>query len=91
MSDSPRRDTAIVAWHEVPGTSVTPKEPSRRARCDWCRCAHRFDDWSDEFRMRKLKHFILYYFETISFHGKNFLVSEHSCVLAQRNVLGPES
>ena len=25
-----------------------PKEPSRRERCDSCRCAHRFDDWSDE-------------------------------------------
>ena len=25
-----------------------PKEPSRRVRCDSCRCARRFDDWSDE-------------------------------------------
>ena len=42
-----RRDGAIVAWHEVPGTRH-PKEPSRRVRCDSGRCADRFDDWSDE-------------------------------------------
>src|SRR5580704_1005128 len=42
-----RRDGAIVAWHEVPGTP--PKRgPSRRVRCDSCRRAHRFEDWSDE-------------------------------------------
>ncbi|MEA3146640.1 MAG: hypothetical protein QOI53_2169, partial [Verrucomicrobiota bacterium] len=29
-----RRDGAIVAWHEVPGT-CHPNEPSRRARCDY--------------------------------------------------------
>ena len=29
-----RRDGAIVAWHEVPGTAP-PKEPSRRVRSDW--------------------------------------------------------
>src|SRR5271165_4681445 len=40
-----RRDRAIVAWHEVPGTAP-PKEPSRRVRCDSCRRAHRFDGWS---------------------------------------------
>src|ERR1700730_4979616 len=40
-----RRDGAIVAWHEVPGTAP-PQKPSRRVRCDSCRCAHRFDDWS---------------------------------------------
>ena len=33
-----RRDGAIVAWHEVPG-STTPKEPSRRVRCDSLRAA----------------------------------------------------
>ena len=43
-----RRDGAIVAWHEVLGGSVTQKEPSRRVRCDSRRCAHRFDDRSDE-------------------------------------------
>src|ERR1700722_14180615 len=37
-----RRDDAIVAWHEVPGTAQI-KEPSRRVRYDSCRCAHRFD------------------------------------------------
>jgi hypothetical protein len=25
-----------------------PEAPSRRVRCDSCRCARRFDDWSDE-------------------------------------------
>jgi hypothetical protein len=29
----------IVAWHEVPGTGATPKEPSRRVRSDSYRCA----------------------------------------------------
>jgi|SRR5580704_4384835 hypothetical protein len=32
----------------VPTPIATPKEPSRRVRCDSCRCAHRFDDRSDE-------------------------------------------
>src|SRR5271166_1751938 len=36
------RSLARSAWD-----SATPKEPSRRVRCDSCRCAHRFDDWSD--------------------------------------------
>jgi hypothetical protein len=27
---------------------ATQKEPSLRVRCDSCRCAHRFDDWSDK-------------------------------------------
>jgi hypothetical protein len=36
-----------------------PKEPSRRVRCDSCRCARRFDDWSDEFQIRRLKTFTL--------------------------------
>src|SRR6476646_5017098 len=31
---SSRRDGAIIAWHEVPGTSATPKDPSRRVRYD---------------------------------------------------------
>ena len=30
-----RRDGAIVAWHESAWDSATPKEPSRRVRCDW--------------------------------------------------------
>ena len=39
----------------VPTPIATPKEPSRRVRCDSCRCAHRFDDWSDEISNRKTK------------------------------------
>src|ERR1700722_2178849 len=37
-----RRDGAIVAWHEVPGTTPPPNEPSRRVRYDsrgWARWA----------------------------------------------------
>jgi hypothetical protein len=29
-----RRDRLIVAWHEVPASAPTPKQPSRRVRCD---------------------------------------------------------
>jgi hypothetical protein len=36
-----RRDDAIVAWHEVPGRASPQKDPSRRARCDSCRCTHK--------------------------------------------------
>ena len=38
-----RRDGAIVAWHEVPGTGATPGVPSRRVRSDSCRCAQPSD------------------------------------------------
>ena len=38
-----RRDDATVAWHEVPGERATPKDPSRRVRCDSCRCTHESD------------------------------------------------
>jgi hypothetical protein len=34
------RSQARSAWE-----SATPKEPSRRVRCDSRRCAHRFDDY----------------------------------------------
>jgi hypothetical protein len=33
-----RRDSAIVAWHEVPEVAAL-KEPSRRVRSDSCRSA----------------------------------------------------
>ena len=36
----------------VPTPIATPKEPSRRVRCDWCSYARRFDDWSDEIRIK---------------------------------------
>src|ERR1700730_18561441 len=35
---------AIVAWHEVPGAAPPRKRPSRRVRCDSCRCAHLWDE-----------------------------------------------
>jgi hypothetical protein len=39
----------IVAWHKVPGKVRHPEnEPSRRVLSDSCRCAQRFDDWSEE-------------------------------------------
>jgi hypothetical protein len=37
------RSLARSAW-----VNTAPKEPSGRVRCDSCRCARRFDDWSDE-------------------------------------------
>ena len=44
-----RRDGAIVAWHEVPGTAATPKcRPVGNGVIRAGVCAHRFDDWSDE-------------------------------------------
>src|SRR6202035_3510232 len=44
----------------VPTPIDTPKEASRRVRCDSRGCAHRFDDWSDEISNTKLKKFMLY-------------------------------
>ena len=42
-----RWDGAIVAWHEVPGTA--PPQKNRPVGYGVIRrCAHRFDDWSDE-------------------------------------------
>jgi hypothetical protein len=35
------RSLAQSAWD-----TAASKEPSRRARYDSCRCAHRFDDWN---------------------------------------------
>ena len=73
-----RRDGAIVAWHEVPGTP--PKRgPSRRVRCDSCRRAHRFDDWSDEVSNRQT--------ET----RRTAVLSSHSthCRLLMAGVLSP--
>src|ERR1700735_1328756 len=47
-----RRDSAIVAWHEVPGNR-RPKEPSRRVRSDPRRYAHGFDAWSGQPSLKK--------------------------------------
>jgi hypothetical protein len=42
-----RRDNAIVAWHEVPGTA--PPQKSRPVGYGNSRgCAHRFEDWREE-------------------------------------------
>jgi hypothetical protein len=38
----------IAAWHKVPGKRRPENEPSRRVRSDSCRCAQRFNDWSEE-------------------------------------------
>src|SRR6202162_2819910 len=70
------RSLARSAWD-----SATPKEPSRRVRCDSRRFGHRFDDWSDEISNSKTeKRFVVWFlaYDTISFHGKHFLVPEHS-------------
>jgi hypothetical protein len=34
VASASRRDTSIVAWHEVPGKACLGKEPSRRVRYD---------------------------------------------------------
>ena len=50
------RSLARNAWDRA-----TPKEPSRRVRCDSRRCAHRFDDGSDknfEYENRKISAWI---------------------------------
>src|SRR5271166_3850770 len=39
-----------------------PKKPSRRVRCDSCRCAHRFDDWSDGISNAKTKNIYVVWF-----------------------------
>ena len=76
-----RRDGAIVAWHEVPGTA--PPQKSRPVGYGVIRawCAHQFDDWSDEISNAKTEQIYVVLFlayDTISFHGKHFLVPEHS-------------
>jgi hypothetical protein len=44
----------------VPTPIATPKEPSRRVRRDSCRCARRFDDWSDEIsNMKTSQNFVV--------------------------------
>jgi hypothetical protein len=51
-----QRDDAIVAWHEVPGT--TPPQKSRPVGYGLIRAAMRakFDDWSDEISLRNTAH-----------------------------------
>ena len=47
----------------MPGTKCLgqrhPKEPSRRVRCDSCRCARRLDDWSDQISNTKTENIYL--------------------------------
>src|SRR5580704_7984206 len=76
-----RRDGAIVAWHEVPGTA--PPQKSRPVGYGVSRAGLGTDSMIGvtKFRIQKLKNFMLYDFlayATISFHGKHFLVPEHS-------------
>src|SRR5208337_1340919 len=63
-----RRDAAIVAWHEVPGTAPPPK--SRPVGYGVIRAGVR-TDWMigvTEFRIRKLKTLMLYgFWPTIQF------------------------
>src|SRR5271165_2545367 len=84
------RSLARSAWD-----SATPKEPSRRVRCDSCRCAHQFDDWRDEISNAKTEKIYVVCFlayDTTSFHGKHFLLPEHSLRFQHKGTcLGPES
>ena len=89
-----RRDGAIVAWHEVPGTA--PPQKSRPVGYGVIRrCADRFGGWSDEISNTKTENIYVVLFlayDTISFHGKHFLVPEHSLRFQHKGTcLGPES
>ncbi len=90
-----RRDGAIVAWHEVPGTA--PPQKSRPVGYGVIRAGVRTDSMIGvtKFRILTLKTFMLYLFlayDTISFHGKHFLVSEHSLRFQHKGTcLGLES
>ena len=57
-----RRDGAIVAWHEVPGTGATQK--SRPVGYGVIRAGVRTDSMIAvaKFRMQKLETFVLYHF-----------------------------
>jgi len=90
-----RRDGAIVAWHEVPGT--TPPQKSRPVGYGVIRAGLRTDSMIGvtKFGIRKLEKSLLYdFWPTIQFlsHGKHFLVPEHSLRFQhERTCLGPES
>src|ERR1700736_1255632 len=81
------RSRARSAWD-----SATPKEPSRRVRCDSLRCAHRFDDWSDEISSTKTKKIYVVWLlahDTISFQTSETLLGNramaHSALVSRRH------
>ena len=78
-----RRDGAIVARHEVPGTA--PPQKSRPVGYGLICAGVRtdFDDWSGEICMSKTENSYVAAFldyDTIFSHGKHFLVLNIHCV-----------
>jgi hypothetical protein len=90
-----RRDGAIVAWHEVPGTA--PPQKSRPVGYGVIRAGVRTDSMIGvtKFWITKTENIYVVLFlayDTISFHGKHFLVPEHSLRFQHKGTcLGPES
>ena len=91
-----RRDGAIVAWHEVPGTA--PPQKSRPVGYGVIRAGVRTDSMIGvtKFRIRKLKTFMLYYFwRTIQFPSmaNTFSCLNIHCVFSTKErvwVLNPD-
>ena len=91
-----RRDGAIVAWHEVPGTA--PPQKSRPVGNGVIRAGVRTDSMIGvtKFRIRKLKKFMLYYFwPTIQFlsMANTFSCLNIHCVFSTKErvwVLNPD-
>src|SRR5208337_4809784 len=73
-----------------------PKEPSRRVRCDSCRCAHRFDDWSDGILNTKTENIYVVCFladDTILSMANTFSCLNIHCVFSTKErvrVLNPD-
>src|ERR1700730_465953 len=86
-----RRDGAIVAWHEVPGTA--PPQKSRPVGYGLIRAGVRTDSMIGvtTFRIRKLKQFMLYYFwPTIQFlsMANTFSCLNIHCVFSTKERVG---
>ena len=65
LRETSRSNSAIVAWHELPGKHH-PKSAVPEGRYDSCKCADRFDDWSDEISNAKTQNIYVIYFQVRS-------------------------
>jgi hypothetical protein len=82
-----RRDGAIVAWHEVPGTA--PPQKGRPVGYGVIRAGLRTDSMIGVTKFRIL--FLAY--DTVSFHGKHFSCLNIHCVFSTKErvwVLNPD-
>ena len=64
------RSLARSAWD-----SATPREPSRRVRCDSCRCAHRFEERAiieQQLEHHRTRTFQEEYLASVKRHGPHF-------------------